>query len=211
MMKQRRAARESALQALFFMDMRRNISLEALASFQECFQAERSEAMDIDFFGVLSRGVMKNRAQIDGIIERFSDNWKISRMACVDRNIMRIAVYEMMFLDDIPYKVSINEAIDIGKKFGTEESGAFINGILDSVHNALKRKEITPRVEGVADIPDQAPDISTISGPFEIEDDEKIEKIPFSPVRGKPGVVKRRAPKRSVEPPETDENFPSDS
>jgi len=67
------------------------------------------------------------------LIERFSRNWRLSRMSCVDRNIMRIAVYEMLFCSDIPAKVSINEAIDIGKKYGTEESGAFINGILDSV------------------------------------------------------------------------------
>jgi N utilization substance protein B len=63
-------------------------------------------------------------------------------MGCVDRNIMRIAVYELLYCQDIPSKVSINEAIDVGKKFGTEESGAFINGILDSIHIALKKKKI---------------------------------------------------------------------
>ena len=63
-------------------------------------------------------------------------------MACVDRNIMRIAVYELLYCQDIPSKVSINEAIDVGKKFGTEESGAFINGILDSIRMAIKKKKI---------------------------------------------------------------------
>ena len=63
-------------------------------------------------------------------------------MSCVDRNIMRIAVYELLYCQDIPAKVSINEAIDVGKKFGTEESGAFINGILDSIRIALKKKKI---------------------------------------------------------------------
>ena len=63
-------------------------------------------------------------------------------MACVDRNIMRIAVYELLYCQDIPSKVSINEAIDVGKKFGTEESGSFINGILDSIRIALKKKKI---------------------------------------------------------------------
>ena len=76
----------------------------------------------------LVNGVIDYKTQIDDIIERFSNNWKISRMSGVDRNIMRIAVYEMLFRRDIPPKVSINEAIDVGKKFGTEESGAFING-----------------------------------------------------------------------------------
>ena len=63
-------------------------------------------------------------------------------MACVDRNVMRIAVFEMLFCDDIPPKVSINEAIDVGKKFGTEESGAFINGIIDRIRIALEKEEI---------------------------------------------------------------------
>ena len=68
-------------------------------------------------------------------------------MSCVDRNIMRIAVYEMLYCRDIPPKVSINEAIEIGKKFGTEESGAFINGILDSIRMALREKEITAKAD----------------------------------------------------------------
>ena len=66
-------------------------------------------------------------------------------MSCVDRNAMRIAVYEMLFCSDIPIKVSINEAIDVGKKYGTEESGGFINGILDSIRLALEKGEIEPR------------------------------------------------------------------
>jgi len=63
-------------------------------------------------------------------------------MSCVDRNTMRVAVYELLYCHDIPYKVSINEAIDVGKKFGTKESGAFINGILDSIRIALEKEEI---------------------------------------------------------------------
>jgi len=63
-------------------------------------------------------------------------------MSCVDRNIMRVAVFEMLFCHDIPPKVSINEAIDVGKKFGTEESGAFINGIIDSIRIAIEEGEI---------------------------------------------------------------------
>jgi len=70
---------------------------------------------------------------------RYADNWKMERMSCVDRNILRIAVYEMLLCPDIPPKVSINEAIEVGKKFGTEESGAFINGILDSVRLSIEK------------------------------------------------------------------------
>ena len=68
-------------------------------------------------------------------------------MPAVDRNVMRIAVYELLCCPDIPYKVSLNEAIDIGKKFGTEESGAFINGILDSIRMALEKKEIEIKID----------------------------------------------------------------
>ena len=101
-----------------------------------------SEDKNIPFFGELVRGVMALRNEIDQVIERFSNNWKINRMPCVDRNIIRIAVYELLNCNDIPPKVSINEAIDIGKKYGTKDSGAFINGILDSVHLALENNEI---------------------------------------------------------------------
>jgi len=82
-------------------------------------------------------------AQIDSMIAKFSSNWKLGRMSRVDRNALRIAVYEMLFCDDIPFKVSINEAIDLGKTFGSEESGAFINGILDSIRCALEEGDRT--------------------------------------------------------------------
>jgi N utilization substance protein B len=135
----RRRARELAMQALFYMDMRQKSSPEMLELYCHCFTPSKK---NIPFFMELVNGVINNKPQIDAIIERFSNNWKISRMSCVDRNIMRIAVFEMLFCRDIPPKVSINEAIDVGKKFGTEESGAFINGILDSIHVALGKKGI---------------------------------------------------------------------
>jgi N utilization substance protein B len=78
------------------------------------------------------------------VIERYSSNWKVQRMACVDRNILRMAVYELLYCADIPAKVSINEAVDIAKKFGASESGSFINGILDSIRTALETKELPP-------------------------------------------------------------------
>ncbi len=88
----------------------------------------------------LVNGVINSRDKLDAVIERFSKNWKISRMSCVDRNVMRVAVFELTSCDDIPPKVTINEAVDIGKKFGTEESGAFINGIMDSIRDALEKE-----------------------------------------------------------------------
>jgi len=91
-----------------------------------------------DFFLMLTQGVIENIAEIDKKIETFSNNWKIERMTCVDRNIIRIAVFEILFCPDIPYKVSINEAVDIGKTFGTKDSGSFINGVLDSIRISIE-------------------------------------------------------------------------
>ncbi|CAN2039704.1 Transcription antitermination protein NusB [Candidatus Magnetomoraceae bacterium gMMP-15] len=90
------------------------------------------------FYLMITQGVINALPEIDAEIERFSKNWQINRMSLVDRNILRIAAFELMYCDDIPPKVSINEAIEIGKKFGTEESGSFINGILDSIRISLE-------------------------------------------------------------------------
>lgn len=125
------------MQALFSMDMNPDDPNELLERF--CINFTPSKKV-LPFFLKLVKGVICTKSEIDSIIENFSDNWKITRMSCVDRNILRIAVYELLYCQDIPPKVSINEAIDVGKKFGTQESGAFINGILDSVRTAFKRK-----------------------------------------------------------------------
>ena len=125
------------MQALFFMDVNQNISHKMVERFCDCFSPPDKVR---PFFLELVRGVINTRFNLDSIIERFSRNWKISRMSPVDRNIIRIAVYEIIYCSDIPSKVSINEAIDIGKKFGTEESGAFINGIIDSIRMAHEKE-----------------------------------------------------------------------
>ncbi|MBU0988352.1 MAG: transcription antitermination factor NusB [Proteobacteria bacterium] len=141
----RRRSRELALQALFYMDMIRNDAMDVLLDrFCEHF---KPSSQALPFFLELVKGVMRSRLEIDAVIERFSSNWKLGRMPCVDRNIMRIAVYELIYCHDIPYKVSINEAIDIGKKFGTEESGSFINGILDSIRKSLETEGIDFEVD----------------------------------------------------------------
>ncbi|GAG04346.1 unnamed protein product, partial [marine sediment metagenome] len=133
----RRKSRELAMQALFYMDMGQNDSNEMLERFCDNFTPSRKV---LPFLLKLVKGVMQGKADIDSILERFSENWKLNRMSCVDRNTMRVAVYELLYCHDIPSKVSINEAIDIGKKFGTKESGAFINGILDSIRMALEKE-----------------------------------------------------------------------
>ncbi|MEJ2167236.1 MAG: transcription antitermination factor NusB [Desulfobacterales bacterium] len=136
----RRKSRVLAMQALFYMDMNANGSQEMqLKRFCTNFSLSKKAR---PFFLKLVNGVLQTRSELDSIIENFSDHWKIGRMACVDRNIIRIAVYELMYCRDIPSKVSINEAVDIGKRFGTEESGAFINGILDSIRMALEQNNL---------------------------------------------------------------------
>lgn len=127
------------MQALFYMDNCNDDSEEILKRF--CINFNPTEDI-LPFFYRLVKGVVSERNEIDSIIEKFSSNWKISRMACVDRNIMRMAVYELLWCSDIPSKVSINEAIDIGKKYGTGESGPFINGILDTIRDAIEKGSI---------------------------------------------------------------------
>jgi len=134
----RRKSREFALQALFDMDMSQNNSEERIELFCRNFTPSNKV---LPFFQGLILGVKKNKNEIDSLIEKFSSNWKISRISCVDRNVMRIAVYEMLYCEDIPSKVSINEAIEIGKKYGSEDSGSFINGILDSVRIMLENNK----------------------------------------------------------------------
>jgi N utilization substance protein B len=134
----RRRSRELAMQVLFQMEINGDDSREAVELFCRHFEVSKNAK---PFFLRLVDGVKARRDELDRLIERFSDNWKISRMSGVDRNLMRVAVYELLYCDDIPPKVSINEAIDIGKRFGTEQSSAFVNGILDSIRIFLEEKE----------------------------------------------------------------------
>ncbi len=83
--------------------------------------------------------MVEHRAQLDGRITHFAQNWDLKRMAVVDRNVLRLAIYEMLYREDIPPVVSINEAVDIAKKFSTEDSGKFVNGILDKIKGELMR------------------------------------------------------------------------
>ncbi len=154
----RRHARELAMQALFSMDMGCGFSEQMLADYCQCFPPNQRV---YPFFERLTAGVLKSKSEIDSVIERYSSNWKVRRMACVDRNVLRVAVYELLYCSDIPAKVSINEAIDIAKRFGSSESGAFVNGILDSIRTALESKELLPisDAESVTKAPEAANDL----------------------------------------------------
>ena len=126
------------MQVLFQMEINKDDSMEAVELFCKHFKVSRKLR---PFLLKLVKGVKQYQAEIDGLIDAFSDKWKISRMCGVDRNLLRLAVYELLYCDDIPAKVTINEAIEIAKRFGTENSGAFINGILDSIRISLKEEK----------------------------------------------------------------------
>ncbi len=92
-----------------------------------------------EFAAELVRGVRENLEDIDGIIQAHSTNWKLTRMAAVDKNILRMAVFELRSRPDIPTKVAINEAVEIAKKYGSSDSGAFVNGILDNIAQEIRK------------------------------------------------------------------------
>src|SRR5881392_1438846 len=129
----RRKARELALQMLFQYDMSGNAPDMVIATFEDL---EKSKANTRDFATKIFRGTVDHMEKIDEMIQAQADNWRLSRMAVVDRNIIRMSIYEFMHEDDTPKLVIIDEAIEIAKKFGTQKSSQFINGILDGI---LKR------------------------------------------------------------------------
>ena len=160
-MGKRREARERAIQFLFQHDLNPPENLElALAHFwnsqraaalaDEKGDAKWGEKFEMPppsadetatrlFADPLIRGALEHRDEADEHIKKHAKNWDLHRIAAVDRNIMRLAIYEMLHREDIPPVVSINEAVDIAKKFSTEDSGKFVNGILDKIKGELLR------------------------------------------------------------------------
>ncbi|WP_462136884.1 transcription antitermination factor NusB [Candidatus Mycalebacterium sp.] len=138
-MKQKRLSREFAFQFLYQRDanglLREGVSGEIAEKDFERFleTVEEKTPFDRKFAVDLASGICEKINEINCEIENCSENWKISRMSAVDVNIMRVAVYELLYMCDIDKAVSINEAIEIAAKYGTEKSGAFINGILDKI------------------------------------------------------------------------------
>ena len=140
----RRKSRELALKALFYFDYDEGDPEKLLALFCENFNDMMNDD-DVPFFQTLVKGVKDHQADIDRLINSCSKNWKVARMPAVDRNIMRIAVFEFIECPDIPSSVTINEAVEIGKRFGTRESAPFINGVLDRVRT---QKENAQEIQG---------------------------------------------------------------
>jgi len=138
-LRKRRKSREFALQVLYQLDITEQDVSKVLTQFQNHFvgKGERD-----DFLERLVLGVTEHRSEIDELIERFSENWRLERMAVIDRTILRLAIFELLYCEDIPPKVTLNEAIELGKRFGSEDSGRFINGILDRIQNEVVHKPI---------------------------------------------------------------------
>ena len=134
----RREGRELALQALYSLDLN---PLETRESLRRLREESRVPAAARQFGEELIIGVAANREEIDRKIEAQSKNWSISRISRVDLNILRIAFFELIFRREIPKNVTINEAIEVAKKFGTEESPAFVNGILDEFAASIADRE----------------------------------------------------------------------
>jgi len=136
-MGKRRKARELALQLLYQLDLHGELDPEShLPEFWNRHPVDVEVRM---FTETLVRGTKLHQAQIDQLITRYADHWELARMAVVDRNILREGIFELLQIVDVPPKVTINEALEVAKKFSTRESTRFINGILDRV-----RKELRP-------------------------------------------------------------------
>ncbi|MFQ5588427.1 MAG: transcription antitermination factor NusB [Nitrospiria bacterium] len=127
----RRTARECALQILFQSEFKTRKETHALIPNADI--EEKMVGSVKSFADQLVEGVRTHQAEIDGIIKKYTEHWSPDRMALVDRNILRFAIFELLYLVEIPAKVTINEAIEIAKCYGNENSGSFINGILDRV------------------------------------------------------------------------------
>ena len=129
----RRKARELALQMLYQHDMSGNAPEMIVSTFEDL---QKSKPNTREFATKIFKSTVENLEKIDGMIVQQADNWRIERMAVVDRNLIRMAIYEFLYENDTPKLVIIDEAIEIAKRFGTQKSSQFINGILDGI---LKR------------------------------------------------------------------------
>jgi len=127
----RRLSRELALKILFQIDLAHSNLLDVLKyTFEENNYTEEVK----DFCLVLVRGVEEHITEIDMTIKKYTDNWSLERITNIDRNILRIAIYEILLLDDIPKSVSINEAVELSKEYGTKSSFSFVNGVLGKIN-----------------------------------------------------------------------------
>ncbi len=133
----RRKARELALQMLFQVDIASQSVEEVFSTF---FASHKFKPEVVEFAQRVVKGSVEHQKEIDHLISTTTENWKMDRMATVDRNILRIAVYEFLYEEAVPKKVAINEALEIAKKYSTAESVQFINGVLDGIKKRLEKQ-----------------------------------------------------------------------
>ena len=139
-MGKRRKSRELAVKVLFHIEYNHDNPKEA---FDLIFERFSQGKLSISFSKGLVFGVCENKKTLDKVISQASRNWKITRMSQVDKCILRIAIFEILFMEDIPPRVSIDEAVELGKKYGSEDSSRFINGVLDKIYK-FQEKESEP-------------------------------------------------------------------
>jgi N utilization substance protein B len=132
----RTRSREIALQVLYQVEMSGGDADEAVDLFWRHFNPSPELQ---EFSRRIVAGVRAHRNKIDAIIESFSEHWRLDRITIVDRSILRLAIFELLMCPDIPTKVVINEAVELGKRFGSDQSGSFVNGMLDSIARQLTR------------------------------------------------------------------------
>lgn len=132
----RKRSREIAMELLFGMTLSKNTLEETIETFKEDYEM-KLKTIDLEYIKGILEKVQKNLEVIDGKIEKSLTNWKIERISKVNLTVLRIAIAEMMFLEDVPNKVAINEAIEVTKKYSDEKSVAFINGVLDKALKSI--------------------------------------------------------------------------
>ena len=147
-MKKRTRARELALQFLYQMDL---CGKELLPEAKAFFRSEEDDQSAREFATQLVNGVVAHQEEIDRSIRAVAQNWELTRMAVIDRNILRMASFELLHCADIPPKVAINEAIELGKRYSTQNSGAFINGILDKIKDQARAQDVAPADDAASD------------------------------------------------------------
>ena len=136
-MRKRTQARECALQMLYQIDVTGVNVEDTLKAYWESNPVPGEVSL---FTERIVKGTVENQKEIDTILVKYTENWELGRMAVVDRNILRFSTYELLYTDDIPPKVAINEAVNLAKKFSQIESGKFVNGVLDKIcHSEPKR------------------------------------------------------------------------
>jgi len=133
----RRKGREAALRILYFMDVSHASGTQAIKSYWGYLCADDEGSEQVDFANELVRGYAEHEDEVDEIIRSASHHWRLERMPIVDRNVLRVAIVELREMGDIPKRVTLNEAVELAKRFGSEGSGSFVNGVLDRIATEL--------------------------------------------------------------------------